>query len=169
MKRLLLATSALVALPAGAGAQFVDITGWYAVNGTQTCLSTAYNFNAADQPNGSSDSFSLATTGTYHFKADGTYEASTTSLSITNPEPGVVIPNATVTTRTNGGTYTIGADGETVTIPAGGSFVATVTSGPRVGQTDTLTNLSGLTRYIGDGAKEILFTNVVPSVRIEAF
>jgi hypothetical protein len=171
MKRLLIATVALAALVVGrAEAQFTDITGWYGMTGTQTCLQTASGFNAAGQPNGSSTAFTTGLTGTYHFKADGTGEVTSQSLSILFPKPGVDIPDASVFTRIPSTFhYTMGANGGSFTFPSGGSFPSTVTTGPRAGELSTITNTPGFTGWIGDGAKELLLTNVNPSVDTQTY
>jgi hypothetical protein len=124
----------------------------------------------AGQPNGSSTAFTTGLTGTYHFKADGTGEVTSQSLSILFPEPGVDIPDASVFTRIPSTFhYTMGADGESFTFPSGGSFSSTVTTGPRVGELSTITNTPGFTGWIGDGAKELLLTNVNPSVETQTY
>jgi hypothetical protein len=171
MKRLLIATVALAALAAGrVEAQFTDITGWYGMTGTQTCLQTAFGFNTLGQPNGSGTAFTTGITGTYHFKADGTGETTSQSLSVLFPEPGVDTPDASVYTRIPSTfDYTMGADGESFTIPGGGSFASTVTTGPRAGELSTITNTPGFTGWIGDGAKEILLTNVTPTVEVQTY
>jgi hypothetical protein len=171
MKRLLIATVALAALTTGgAQAQFTDITGWYGMTGSEVCLSTAFGFNSAAQPMGSSSSFSAALTGTYHFKADGTGELTSESLSILFPGPGVATPDASVFTRIPSTFhYTMGADGESFILPGGGSFTSTITTGPRTGETSTVTNTPELTGWIGDGAKELTLTGTNPSVAVQTY
>jgi hypothetical protein len=58
----------------------------------------------------------------------------------------------------------MGADGESFTIPGGGSFSGAFASGPRNGQTFTVSNTPELTGWIGEGATVLTLTATKPTV-----
>jgi hypothetical protein len=170
MSRIIMLAVAVVALTAGkANAQFTDITGWYGFTSTQSCLVTAFGFNSAGEPMGPSWVNSGTSKGTYHFLANGTGTQTIQSITIVAPGPAIPTPSAGVSTRTGPFHYIMGADGESFRLPGGGSFSGTLTTGPRAGETFTITNAPELTGWIGDGAKELTLTGTGATVEKETF
>jgi hypothetical protein len=168
MSRIIMVAVAFAALIAGnANAQFTDITGWYGLTGTQSCLVTAFGFNSAGEPMGPSWVNSTTSKGTYHFLANGTGTVTTQSITTLAPGPAIATPSAGISTHTGPFRYVMGVDGESFTLPGGGSFSGTFTTGVRTGETFTVTNAPELTGWIGDGAKELTLTGTGASVETE--
>ncbi len=161
-RALLLSASALVvAWATTAAANSPNLKGSYGFTGTGACLVAPGNsgtpvtpagFNSSLQPIDSSQSFSssFAVEGIRTFNGDGTGTVTGTSIGITvRPTPGPLPavphfpPSAESDTFQYQFTYTVNEDGSWTSQAVAGTFMGSITSGPRTGQTFTLTGFPG--------------------------
>jgi hypothetical protein len=135
---------------ASAAADSPKLKGAYGFTGTAACLVSLAGFNStlqsSDPTRSYSSSFSVEGIRTFNGDGTGTVQASSIGIVIP-PTPGFP-PSADSDTFQFQFTYTVNSDGSWTSDAVPGTFKGKMTSGPRTGQTYTLTNfptVSGLT------------------------
>jgi hypothetical protein len=160
---------------AGAGSASAQISGTYAFTFTQNCIAVVppATFNSEFQPTAPpvfSDSANAA--GTITFNSNGT-GAVNTVLSVSTTTP--VLPGTFSSTNSSGQSskltfqfnYTVNNGIATLTL-ASGSFLETILTGSRAGQTATQDVLT-LAGYISADGKEILFISDGTQVQTQTY
>jgi hypothetical protein len=120
-----------------------QLKGEYATTGETACLVSSSGFNSnlqADPTTAFSTSFSVQEVWT--FNGDGTGSAEGTGVGITPPPTPGFIPFADSFSFTFNFTYSIASDGTISTNLVPGSYMETILTGPRTGQTATIDTLS---------------------------
>jgi hypothetical protein len=174
--------------------QLPFLNGQYAFTGTAACLSapgssmsppspgnttpnTDSGFDTTLQPLNVAKSFSFSNSveGVRTFKFDGTGTVNATELSITvPPTPGppkapVFPPSASSSTLSYSFTYAFNPDGTFTATVVAGSFMGTVQTGPRTGQTFTVANFPQLVGRVAQTGASLTLATQVPTVDTVTF
>jgi hypothetical protein len=147
------------------------LKGEYGISGMDTCLVSLGGFNANLQPNTGSTVFSQtsAVEGISTFDGKGNVTNSSTSATITPPPTTTFPPSASSSDTTHQSTYVTNADDSFVSTTVAGTFKGTVLTGPRAGQTFTISNFPVFTGLISSNSANLTSATLTPTVETITF
>jgi hypothetical protein len=165
MKRALFWSASILAVTwaASAAADPPNLKGAYGFTGSAACMSASpgTGFNPNFTPTDGTFGESFAVEGIRTFNGDGTGTVKGSSMGITFP---ALHPGAGSDDFQFSFTYTVNGDGSWTSSAVGGTLTGTVKTGPRTGQTFTISNFPGFSGLISRNGSTLTVATLDPTV-----
>lgn len=167
MQRLFVLSISAVAIVYGGDsiAETVHLKGTYGFTGSDACIVSPLGFNNKFQAIGPSFSNSGSVEGIRTFNDDGTGTVESASLTIVLGSP----LSASSSRSTQSVIFKVNADGSFTSDSVPGTFIGTILTGTRTGQTFTFENQGTATGLISEGGKTLTSATLTPAVEKEIF
>jgi hypothetical protein len=170
MQRAFMLSVAAVVMTYAAYAAADPLKGDYGITGSGACLAASGGFDSSFQALGPKVwSSSSATEGFWTFHGDGTGTAKGRSMGVTVPPTPGFLPAASSSDFSFSFTYIVHADGTFTVETVPGTYMGTVLTGPRAGQTFTQANGSARTGIIPRSGNTLTLATLTPGVEFETY